>query len=63
MGKYILIVYTWEKMVYLYWIPDCWYAKDVFKEMNNVLLFAFDNRQEGAKAKEKLLDMGFTNEY
>ncbi len=63
MGKYILIVYAWEKNVYLYWIPDCWHAKDVFKETNHVLLFAFDNGQKGVKVKEKLLDMGFTNEH
>ena len=62
-NKYILIVHTWEKNVYLYWIPDYCHAKDVFKEINHVLLFSFDNRQEGLKVKEKLLDMGFTNEH
>lgn len=63
MGKYILIVCTRGKSVYFYWIPDYCHAKDAFKEVNHVLLFAFNNRQEGLKAKEKLLDMGFTNEY
>jgi hypothetical protein len=63
MNKYILIVYTWVKSVYLYWIPDYYHAKEVFKKTNHVLLFAFNNEQKGVKAKEKLLDMGFTNEH